>query len=36
MGNKREIYFKSIGVKWKGITNQLGEIGMIKEQDNYG
>lgn len=36
MGHKRELYFSSIGVKWKGITNQYGEIEMIKEQGNYG
>lgn len=36
IGTKREIYFNSIGVKWKGITQQLGEIGMIKQHGNYG
>ncbi|MCL4856684.1 MAG: hypothetical protein KJZ55_05340, partial [Flavobacteriales bacterium] len=36
IGARREIYFNSIGVKWKGITQQLGEIGMIKQYGNYG
>lgn len=36
MGANRELYFNSIGVKWKGITQQLGEIGMIKQYGNYG
>lgn len=36
IGARREIYFNFIGVKWKGITQQIGEIEMIKEQGNYG
>lgn len=35
IGARREIYFNSIGVKWKGITQQLGEIGLIKEHGNF-
>lgn len=35
IGARRKIYFNSIGVKWKGITQQLGEIGMIKQHGNY-
>lgn len=36
IGANREKYFNSIGIKWKGITQQLGEIGMIKQYGNYG